>query len=293
MNNHFQWRFSENQQVRRMEKKATIAWLIIGFLLAISLPVHAAWETGGKVGFDSNVNRAINGGDSDTYLGGYLLYSKEATGETRLDWTLSASMEGNGFLKNNDLSNAYFTLAPGITFFPYLTWSLNVSPFVQGKAVADSDQSALAFGAKVSLKQPIGKNLYLGEYYIYTDSRANEDVYSYTENALGIYLGVNWTRTFFSELGYEFSHGDSFQTLGTTSTTATGGNGKGKQRRYSSTFGTEVFKEKVDRHSVGLTAGIELIPSLFSNFSYTYSTMKGDLGTSINHTGFIGLSYHF
>jgi hypothetical protein len=171
-----------------MEKKATIAWVIIGFLLAISLPVHAAWETGGKVGFDSNVNRAINGGDSDTYLGGYLLYSKEATGETRLDWTLSASMEGNGFLKNNDLSNAYFTLAPGITFFPYLTWSLNVSPFVQGKTVADSDQSALAFGAKVSLKQPIGKNLYLGEYYIYTDSRANEDVYSYTENALGIYL---------------------------------------------------------------------------------------------------------
>jgi hypothetical protein len=279
--------------VRKMEKKATIALFLMGILMAISLPVYAAWETGAKVGFDSNVNRAINGGDSDTYLGGYLLYSKEPTGQTRLDWTLSASMEGNGFLKNNDLSNAYLTLAPGITFFPYLTWSVNISPFVQGKAMADSDQSALAFGAKVSLVQPIGKNVYMGEYYIYTDSRANEDVYSYAENALGIYLGINWTRTFFSEVGYEYSRGDSFQTIGTSSKTSTGWMGRGKQRRYSSTFGTEVFKDKVDRHSVGLTAGIELIPSLFSNFSYTYSTMKGDLGTSIDHTGFMGLSYHF
>jgi hypothetical protein len=279
--------------VRKMEKKATIALFLMGILMAISLPVYAAWETGAKVGFDSNVNRAINGGDSDTYLGGYLLYSKEPTGQTRLDWTLLASMEGNGFLKNNDLSNAYLTLAPGITFFPYLTWSVNISPFVQGKAMADSDQSALAFGAKVSLVQPIGKNVYMGEYYIYTDSRANEDVYSYAENALGIYLGINWTRTFFSEVGYEYSRGDSFQTIGTSSTTSTGWMGRGKQRRYSSTFGTEVFKDKVDRHSVGLTAGIELIPSLFSNFSYTYSTMKGDLGTSIDHTGFMGLSYHF
>jgi len=276
-----------------MEKKATIALFLMGILMAISLPVYAAWETGAKVGLDSNVNRAINGADSDSYLGGYLLYLKDASGETRLDWTLSASMEGNGFLKNNDLSNACFTLAPGITFFPYLTWSINVSPFVQGKAVADSDQSALAFGAKVSLRQPIGKHVYLGEYYLYTDSRANDDIYSYTENAVGIFLGINWTRKFFSEIGYEFSRGDSFQTIGTSSTTSTGGKGMGKHHSYSSTFGTEVFKDKVDRHSIGLTAGIELIPSLFSNFSYTYSTQNGDLGTSIDHTGSIGLSYHF
>jgi outer membrane autotransporter protein len=263
--------------------------------MAVSLPVYAAWETGARMGFDSNVNRGTNGEDSDTYLGGYLLYLKGPSGETRLDWTLSASMEGNGFLKNNDLSNACFTLAPGITFLPHLTWSINVSPFVQGKAVADSDQSALAFGAKVSLRQPIGKQVYLGEYYLYTDSRADDDIYSYTENAFGIFLGINWTRKFFTEIGYEYSRGDSFQTLGTTSTTSTDGMGMkmGKHHSYSSTFETEVYKNKVDRHSIGLTAGIEIIPSLFSNFSYTYSTMKGDLGTSIDHTGSIGLSYHF
>jgi hypothetical protein len=276
-----------------MIRKANSICFIIGFFLGFSPSAYAAWEIGGKAGFDSNVNRAVNGGDSDTYLGGYLQYSREPTGETRLDWTFSASMDGNVFLKNNDLSNASLTLAPGLTFFPYLTWSINVSPFVQGKAVADSDQSAVAFGAKVSLKQPIGKHVYLGEYYVYTDSRANEDVYSYTENTLGIYLGVNWTRAFFSEVGYEFSYGDSFRSIPTTSTTVSGGRGRGSQQHFSSTFGNEVIKEKVERHSLGATAGIELAPSLFSNFSYTYSTMKGDLGTSIDHTGFIGLSYHF
>ena len=276
-----------------MERKTNIAGFMIGFLLAMSLPVHAAWETGGKVGFDSNVDRAINGGSSDTYLGGYLQYAREATGETRLGWTLSASLEGNAVIKNHELTNARFTLAPGVAFFPYLTWSINFSPFVQGTAVADTDQSALAFGTKVSLKQPIGKKIYLGEYYVYTDSRANEEVYSYSENALGIYLGVNWARTLFTEVGYEFSHGDSFQTLGTKTMTSMGGNGQGKQHRYSSTFSTEVFKEKVDRRIIGFMAVMEIVPALYSNFSYTYATLKGDLGTSIVHTGFIGLSYHF
>jgi hypothetical protein len=276
-----------------MKRKGYFTCFIIGFLLATSLPAHASWEIGGKVGFDSNVNRAISGGDSDSYLGGYLQYARAATGETRLDWTFSSSLEGNAFLKNNDLSNASLTVAPGLTFFPYLTWSINVSPFVQGKAVADSEQSAVAFGAKVSLKQPIAKKVYLGEYYVYTDSRANEDVYSYTENALGIYLGVNWTRAFFSEIGYEFSRGDSFRSIPGTTTTVSSGRGRGKQQKFSSTFGNEVFKEKVDRNSFGATAGIELAPSLYSNFSYTYSTLKGDLGTSIDHAGFISLSYYF
>ncbi len=276
-----------------MMHKTKFSFFIIFFSLAISLPVHAAWEAGAKVGFDSNVNRAVTGGESDAYLGAYLHYAREATGETRLDWTFSASLDGNAFLNNNDLSNGSLTLAPGFTFFPYLTWTINVSPFVQGKAVADSEQSAVAFGAKVSLKQPIGQSVYLGEYYLYTDSRANEDIYSYTENALGIYLGVNWTRSFFSEVGYEFARGDSFRSVPNAASSGSGGKGKGKQQQFSSTFDNLVIKEKVDRNSLGFMAGIELAPSLFSNFSYTYSTLKGDLGTSIDHTGYIGLSYHF
>jgi len=268
--------------------------LIIALLLATSLPVHAAWEIGGKAGYDSNVNRTIDNATGDTFLGAYVQYAREASGETRLDWTFAASLEGYVFLNNRDLSNTGVTAAPGLTFFPYLSWSINVSPFVQGKAVADSDQTSVAFGVKVNLRQPLGKYVYLGEYYMYTDSRAQTDIYSYAEHAVGVLLGVNWTRTFFTEIGYEFSKGDSFLTFDTDgAVSATTGRGRGKQYGYSSTFSTEVYKDQINRHSVGLTAGFEIFPSFMVSASYMYSTMTGDLGTSNNHTATAGISYRF
>jgi hypothetical protein len=49
----------------------------------------------------------------------------------------------------------------------------------------------------------------------------------------------------------------------------------------------------VDRQSLGISAGIELTRSIFSHISYTYTTIKGDLGTSTDHSGFLGLAYRF
>jgi hypothetical protein len=265
--------------------------------LSASLPVYAAWEAGAKAGYDSNVNRTVDDPESDTFLGAYLLYAREVSGETRLDWTVAASVEGNEYLKNSDLSNAGVTLAPGLVYFPYLSWSINVYPFVQGKIYSDNDQSAIAFGAKINLKQPLGKYFYLGEYYIYSDSRAENDIYSSVENAAGVVMGVNWTRTLFTEIGYEYSEGDSFRTVETESTSATTTNGRGRgrgmQHGYSSTFSTEVYKDKVQRQSIGVTIGAELFPSVFSTLSYTYSAISGDLGDSESHTGMVSIGYRF
>ncbi|MEN6433434.1 MAG: hypothetical protein ABFD06_11295 [Smithella sp.] len=271
--------------------KPCLYCFVIGLIFIMAMPSYSAWEIGGKAGYDSNVNRAIDGAVGDTSLGAYLQYSRGASGETRFDWTLAASLEGNTFLKNNDLSNAGILIAPGIIYFPYLSWSLNIYPFVQGKVVSDNEQSALSFGAKIDLKQPINKYIYIGEYYVYTDSRAQEDVYSSTDHALGISLGINWTNTFFTELGYEYSHGDSFRTFESSSTVPA--SGKGKRYGYSTTFATEVYKDQVSRHSVGFTMGMELFPSVSSSLSYMYSTMAGDLGNSDNHTGLVGISYRF
>lgn len=271
--------------------KISLYCLVTGIILTISLPAYATWEIGGKVGYDSNVNRTVDGAEGDTYLGGYLQYAREISGETRFDWTLAASLGGNAFFKNDNLNNALINFAPGIIYFPYLSYSINLSPFVIGKVSTDNDQSTVAFGAKINLRQPFNKYFYMGEYYIYTDSRAQTDIYSYVEHALGIYLGINWTNTFFTELGYEYSHGDSFQTLGSSSTIVT--KGKGKQHSYSSTFKTEVYKDIVNRHSASLTIGMELFPSIFSSFSYIYSAMTGDIGTSDNHTGLVSIGYRF
>lgn len=281
-----------------MTGKSGFCSFVMVLVVLFSSPVYAEWNIGAKAGYDSNVNRTIDDAVGDTFLGAYLQYSRLASGETRLGWTFAASLEGNEFLKNNDLSNASIILAPGLVFFPYLTWSINVTPFIQGKIVGDNEQSAYAFGARINLKQPLGKYFYLGEYYIYTDSRADQDLYSYTENALGLILGVNWTRTFFTEVGYEFSRGDSFVTIETEDTvidTTTNGRGRGYGQHYgySSTFSSEVYKDQVSRNSIGLTIGMEILPSLTSHLSYTYSTMSGDIGDIDNHNALIGLNYRF
>jgi hypothetical protein len=274
-----------------MKFKISLYCFITGIIMASSLPVFAAWEIGGKAGYNSNVNRTVDGEEGDTSLGAHIQYAREVSGETRFDWTFGASLEGNSFLKNSDLSNGVIHLAPGVVYFPYLSWSIELSPFVQGKVMSDNDQSALAFGGKVNLKQPFTKYFYMGEYYAYTASRAKEDVYSFSEHTLGISLGVNWTTSFFTELGYEYAHGDSFQTLKSSSTVPSGWGGR--QHAYSSSFKTEVYKDIVDRHSVGVTIGAELSSSVSAVLSYTYTTSKGDLGSSDNHGGGLGIGYRF
>lgn len=266
--------------------------IVTGIILTISAPVFAAWEIAGKAIYNSNVNRSVDGKEGDMSVGAHLQYAREISGETRFDWSFAAALEGNAFLKNSDLSNGVVHIAPGIVFLPYLSWSIEISPFVQGKVTSDNDQSALAFGGKINLKQPFTKYFYMGEHYMYTDSRAKADVYSFSEHVAGVYVGVNWTTSFFTELGYEYAHGDSFQTLKTSETVPSSGWG-GRQHAYSSVFNTEVYKDIVNRHSVGITIGADLSSSVSTLLSYTYTTAKGDLGTSDNHTGLVGIGYRF
>jgi hypothetical protein len=54
-----------------------------------------------------------------------------------------------------------------------------------------------------------------------------------------------------------------------------------------------VIREDVDQHAFGINAGIDWTKSLFSHLSYTYTTIKGDLGISTSHAGFIGIGYRF
>src|SRR4030067_1080470 len=148
----------------------------VGVVAAIFLveagSVSAGWETGAKIGFDTNVSRSISGGESAEYL--------------------------------------------------------------LAKGVRASNQSAIALGGKLLFRQRLPSDFYLGEYYAYTDSRANADTFSFKEHALGAFLGRNWTRTFYTEIGYEFSRGDSFRSVGASSSFqgGTGGFGGGEHSMF-------------------------------------------------------------
>ncbi|HLN79520.1 MAG TPA: hypothetical protein VK185_00845 [Candidatus Bathyarchaeia archaeon] len=270
--------------------------LAAGMLLMAAGSAVAGWEAGTKLGFDSNVGRSIQGGKSDAYLLAYGGFSREPSGESRGDWVFSASAEGAAFASVTDLDYAAITLSPGLVYFPHAGWTITVAPILQAKTVRDSDQSATAFGGKIELRERLGEKAYLAEHYAYKDSRATSDIFSYKEHAVGALLGMNWTPALSSEIGYEFSRGDSFLSVGTSTATSGGMIGFGGRvmpGMFSSAFGSDVVKERVDRHALGATIGYEWTRSIFSVAGYTVTVLRGDVGSSISNAGFAGVGYRF
>lgn len=270
--------------------------LAVGMLLMAAGSAVAGWEAGTKLGFDSNVSRSIQGGKSDAYLLAYGGFSREPSGESRGDWIFSASAEGAAFASVTDLDYAAITLSPGVVYFPHAGWTITVAPFLQAKTVRDSDQSAVAFGGKFELRERLGEKAYLAEHYAYRDNRATSDIFSYKEHAVGALLGVNWTPALSSDIGYEFSRGDSFLSVGTSTATSGGTVGIGGRvmpGMFSSAFGSDVVKERVDHHAIGATIGYEWTRSIFSVAGYTVSVLRGDVGSSTSNAGFIGVGYRF
>jgi len=278
---------------------AVIGLFLIVFISGMNVTVKAAWETGLKAGFDSNIDRAIDGGKDDMSLSAYLSLGKETTGESRLDWSITSTIEGTAFNRYSDLSYGEITIAPGIVYFPYRLWSFTVSPFFQAKEVRDSDQSAIAFGGKVTLLQQIRPDFYLGQYYAYKNSNANVDTYSFKENAVGVLAGINLSKGISGELDYEFSHGDSFRALSRPASRAyterkhSNSSGKGRYRTFSKAFGEFVIREPVDRHAIGIHIGKDWNKSFFSAADYTFANAQGDSGSSTSSSGFISLGYRF
>jgi hypothetical protein len=275
-----------------------VSVLGMGILLLLQSLALAGWdwETGGKAGYDSNLDRAIQNPQGSGYLGAYLSVPRDPEGESRLDWTVSALVDGAVYPNLSDLNYATFTVAPGLTYFPHKDWSVNISPYLQAKGVADSDQSALAIGGKLLLKQKWGADFYSGQYYLYKDSRAEVDIYSFTENALGIFLGRKLSAKAFGEIGYEFSRGDSFRTVDQTKADPNAkekGKGKGGGPTFSSAFGSDVIRENVDRHALGLNVGYDWTSSFYSSAGYTYTALQGDSGISIDHSVSVSLGYRF
>ena len=279
--------------MRRAAWSAVLASILLSICAAVA---GAGWEAGTKAGFDTNLSRSVRDGKGDGYLSAYAGYSREPSGETRLDWIFAAVAEGTIYARLDDLDSAAITVSPGLLHVPWPGWSVTLAPFLQAKSFRDTAQSAVAFGGKAQVKQRVGEKSYLAESYAYTDSRASNDTFSFTEHALGALVGVNWTPRLATEAGYEFSRGDSFRSVGTVSPSTGGMGGFGgfmDQGMFSSAFGTEVVKERVNRHAIGLTATYEWSRSIAGVAGYNFSVARGDLGSSNSHSGFVGLGYRF
>jgi len=271
-----------------------MAALAVAAFLWNAADAIAGWEAGARAGFDTNLSRSIYDGEGSGIVSAYAGYWKGHAGETRWDWTLAGSVQGAAYFSLSDLDSVEATVAPGLAYIFRPGWTAAVTPFLSAKAVRDSQQSAWALGGRLDLSQKFQGGVYLGEYYAYTDSRANEDVYSYRQNAAGAYIGMRWNPRFFTEAGYEFSRGDSYFSVRTTAVPPTGGGGQGNgMHGYSPAFNAEVFKETVNAHAFSVSAGVDWARSWFSVLSYTYKTWQGEGESADSSSGFAGIGYRF
>lgn len=266
------------------------ALFLTGLSLAWVVPVLGGWEAGAKIGFDTNVNRAANGEEGDGFLAGYAAFVREPSGEKRYGFTFSAALEGGLFLDFTDLSYAAATVTPGIVYFPRWWLTLSAAPFVRAKSVQDSDQSALALGGRIVLRERIRRNLFLGQHYQFTANEADAEAYSFTEHAVGISLGGNLSKTLYGEAGYEFARGDTFRTVATAGPSP---GGFGMHRMFSGAFDSDVVREDVDRHTVSLSTEVALSPSAFVQAGYAFSAYDGELSSFTSHSGYAGAGYRF
>ncbi|MEN6474930.1 MAG: hypothetical protein ABFD81_13015 [Syntrophaceae bacterium] len=269
---------------------------IIAFFVMLTIPtrVLALWEAEAKFVYDSNVNRSVVEEESDTYLDALVTYNRVTDPERKLDWTLRATLEGAAYAQTQDLDFLGLSLSPAVVVLPVNWWQIRIGPFVQAKTVRDDDQTAWACGGSVNLEQLWSPSWYSGEYYAYTDSRARDETYAFTEHSAGVFVGKNWTSAFFSEIGYEYASGESFQTVPTMSITTISvtSRGRGYRRAYSTTFDADVVRDDVTRHSGSLTIGYAA--GAFTPYlGYRYTRSKSDLGSMNIQEASAGMRYAF
>jgi hypothetical protein len=292
-------RITVGGKVNSRTERGVVVGICTWFFVFFASVAYGAWETGVRAGYESNVDRAISTSDakSDSFVSAYLSFLKAPSGESRLNWALDTSLLGSGYFRYSDLSYAQMSISPALVYYPHRLWTISAAPFVEGKIVGDHDQSAFAFGGKLLVREQVTPVVYLTQYYQYKNNRANLDTYSYSENALGASAGINWTKSLFTEVSYEYSRGDSFLTVGKTTVSSDGGlvrgRGRGRNQTYSSAFNETIDREMVDRHTAGLLIGVDLSISLYSTLGYGYTTFRADSGSANCHSLALTFGYRF
>ena len=110
--------------------------IMILFLICLPLfygsAVHASWEIGTKAGFDSNVDRAVEDGRDDVYLSAFTSFNRDPWGESRLDWSFAATIEGTTYKNLSDLSYAEIVIVR--YYVPsHRSWDVSICFFQERK----------------------------------------------------------------------------------------------------------------------------------------------------------------
>lgn len=268
------------------------SFFVIFCLALVRFSAMADWETGARFGYDSNIDRTLTDEISSSYESAYISFSRAGTSESRLNWFITAAVEGTVYNKTSDLNSGDITIVPGLYYIPHRLISVTIAPFFQVKAVKDNDRNAVSLGGKITLREQLHSDIYLSQYFLYRNYEASLDTYSYEENAVGLIAGFTLTPRFSAEIAYEYSTSDSYQIISVGNRNGNGGGGPGPGPGPHN-VPMLTIKEPVDRHAVGLNLNFTISKSLFSFANCTYMMIKGKSDNSSAYFGNIGVGYRF
>jgi hypothetical protein len=238
-----------------------------------------------RPGYDSNVTRSVDDPKADGYLNGNISWNRQADIEKTFDWTLTGVLDSTAYFNTAEEDYLSALISPGLTYTYVERFQINISPLIEASAVKDTNQSEISLGGGLYFSQQITSVFYTGEYASYIDSWAKNDIYSQNEISFGAYFGINITKTFFAEAGYEYSYGTSYQTSSVPK-----GKGKGK---HSTALNYDVYQENVNEHALSLNAGLDLSDKIFTMIGYTFTYTESEIGISRSNDISLGIGYRF
>lgn len=256
--------------------------MVICLLLVLPGLAHAVhlegfMDIGTGGGYDDNLNNAASGNQkegSGFATAWLLLGGSTGAGKGRL--SLSAGYTGTYYFDFTDLTVNGFTIRSGF-LYPLTDRALFSGGALWGaRSYGDSDRDATVYGVSLALKVQGLPRLATRIRYEYTQNAAEEAVFSYDSNRLGLSGEVKVMEAAFLTFGYslDFTERNLYQPAG--GVIPPGAHG----RRPSATFGLnqEVLKADSVAHIFSVDWDHTIYKELYTLVGYSYTYVQSDPG---------------
>jgi hypothetical protein len=234
-------------------------------------------DTGAGGGYEDNLNNATSDDQKEgsAFSTAWIILSG-STGVDRGRLFLSAGYSGTYYADFTDLTVNGFTVRGGL-LYPLTDQTLLSGGVLWGaRSYGDSDRDATVYGVSLALKTQVYPRFTTRVDYHYTQNAAEESVFSYDANRLGVSGLVKALEAAFLTFGYalEFTERNLYQS--TAAPTPLGARG----RRASATFGPnqDVLKADAVAHIFSVDWDQVIYKELYTLIGYSYSYVRSDPG---------------
>lgn len=227
-----------------------------------------------------------------------------AVGDTRvretggpLSLSLDLALGVTAYARLTDLDRVFLVATPALDYVLTPAVAVRLALIVEGQVVSDGDQSAIAWGGNLRLRERLARSVDLAEYVSYRDQSARAAEYSGTKSAVGVFLRVFLGERWLVGAGAEYAHGDFFASdaQGLASSGMHAGTERSQNARQAAVPGVdgELVAEDEDRLTGALALYYTWSDTLSTGLEYTYAHVADSDGTDGQHGLAVSTTYSF